>query len=67
MKNQTIQKTKINIKKTSLRDKNTKQSHENIVITEYHELEDYDDPITCSDAIKWKITMDDEINFLRKT
>ena len=37
----------------------------NIVITEQHESKSYD-AITCSNAIKWKIVMDDEIDSLRK-
>lgn len=39
----------------------------NIVITEHYEAENYDDAITCSNAIKWKEAMDDEIDSLRKT
>ena len=39
----------------------------NIVITEQHEPESYDDAIICSNAIKWKEAMDDEIDSLKKT
>ena len=68
-----IQKTKINMNRTDIWETEikyhdqTSSRMETIVITEQHELENYDDAITYNNAIKWKVAMDDEIDSLRKS
>ena len=39
----------------------------NIVISEQHEPKNYDEAITCNNVIKWKETMNDENDSLKKT